>query len=168
MRKNFFLRCKKVGKKVLFLLSLFFLVIPFTLNSYAASSQTVPISTCAKYDLTIGGTQTFTIFDKNNNPLNITITEEAATRLDNKTYSVSFTSPLAWEAGYKVNVYNNTITSVNSAWHKEITGKILSARLKKESSKQATYYLTYQRLTFVTSPGVRTTISGTTMKVFGV
>ncbi|WP_162607527.1 DUF5626 family protein [Lachnoclostridium sp. An181] len=139
---------------------------PFTSVSYAVSPKTT--STFAEYDLNVGGTQTFTIQNKNIK-LNIIITEEMPImKLANKTYSISFTSPLAWKAGYKVNIHNNSIASVHSAWNKEITGKILSARLKKESSKQATYYLTYQRLGFVTSPGVRVTISGTTMKVFGI
>lgn len=167
MRQKIFFRTGK-GKGISFLLSLFFLATTFTFNSQAAPPTLTESSTYAEYDLSIGGTQTFTISDKNNNLLNITIAEDKSARLDNRTYSVSFTSPLAWEAGYKVDVHNNSITSVHSAWNKEITGKILSARLKKESSKQATYYLTYQRLTIVTSPGVRTTISGTKMKVFGV
>lgn len=165
--KNFF-KTKKRKKISFILLSLFFLTLSFNLTSYATSAQTPPISTYAEYDLNIGGTQTFTILSKNEELLNVTIAEDTSTKLSNKTYSVSFSSPLAWEAGYKVAVHNNTITSVHSAWHKEITGKILSSKLQKESSKQATYYLTYQRLTFVTSPGVRTTISGTTMKVFGI
>lgn len=165
-QKNLFRTGK--GKGLSFLLLLCFLATTFTFDSQAAKPATIESSTCAEYDLDIGGTQTFTIRDKNNNPLNVTIAEDKSTKLDNRTYSVSFTSPLAWEAGYKVDVRNNSITSVHSAWNKEITGKILSARLKKESSKQATYYLTYQRLTIVTSPGVRTTISGTKMKVFGV
>lgn len=144
---------------------------PLSFSSNAASSDvsSESLSMFAEYDLNIGGTQTFIIQDANNDAINITISEEQPmTRLENRTYSVSFKSPLAWEAGYKVDVYNNSITSVHSAWNREITGKILYARLKKDSSKQATYYLTYQKLTFVTSPGVRTTISGTTMKVFGI
>lgn len=167
MRQKIFFRTRK-GTGISFLLSLFFLATTFTFNSQAAPLVTTESSTYAEYDLNIGGTQTFNILDTNNNSLNITISEDTSVRLDNRTYSVSFTSPLAWEAGYKVDIRNNSITSVHSAWNKEITGNILSARLKKESSKQATYYLTYQRLTFVTSPGVRTTISGTSMKVFGV
>lgn len=120
----------------------------------------------AEYDLTIGGTQSFCLLDDNNDLLIITITEEEnVLRLDDKTYSVSFKSPLTWEAGYKVVVNDNLITSVHSAWYKTVTGTILTSRLVKESTKQATYYLSYQLLGVVTPAGVRTIISGTTMSV---
>lgn len=133
------------------------------LTTYAASYETKH-SAC--YDLSVGGTQTFQIQDDNNDIIIVTITEEpSSSRLDNKTYSVSFKSPLAWEAGYKVDINNNLITSVHSAWHEPIMGTILTARLVKESSKQATYYLSYQLLGIVTRPGIRTTISGTSMTV---
>lgn len=136
----------------------------FPLSSYAATPKSVVIS--AEYDLSIGGTQIFQLTDDDNNLFYITITEEDnTTRLENKTYSVSFKSPLTWEAGYKVVVNNNSITSVHSAWNKTVTGTILTARLVKESSTQATYYLSYQLLGIVTAPGVRTLISGTTLKV---
>ena len=139
----------------------------FPLTSYAATQESVVTS--AEYDLSIGGTQTFQLTDDDNNLFYITITEEAnISRLENKTYSVSFKSPLAWEAGYKVVVNNNSITSVHSAWNKAILGTILTPHLVKESSKQATYYFTYQLLGIATSPGVRTTITGTTMEVFSI
>ena len=96
------------------------------------------------------------------------VEEENISRLENRTYSVSFKSPLAWEAGYKVVINNNSITSVHSAWNKSITGTIIASRLEKEGTKQATYYLTRQVLGFVTSPAVRTTISGATMEVFSL
>lgn len=136
----------------------------FPLNSYAATAEAETSS--AEYDLTIGGTQSFQLVDEDNNLLIVTITEEEdILRLENKTYSVSFKSPLTWEAGYKVVVNNNSITSVHSAWNKTVTGTILTSRLVKESTTQATYYLSYQLLGIVTSPGVRTIISGTTMSV---
>ena len=158
---------KRIQKVIsIMLLSLLCLSL-FPLNSYAATTETETSS--AEYDLTIGGTQSFQLVDKDNNLLIVTITEEEdILRLENKTYSVSFKSPLAWEAGYKVVVNNNSITSVHSAWNKSITGTIISGNLLKESSKQATYYMTRQFLGVVTTPAVRTTISGTTMEVFSL
>lgn len=160
---------KRIQKVISIMLLSLLCLSSFPLNSYAAAAATEAETSSAEYDLTIGGTQLFQLVDEDNNLLIVTITEEEdILRLENKTYSVSFKSPLAWEAGYKVVVNNNSITSVHSAWNKPILGTILSPRLVKESSKQATYYFTYQLLGIATSPGVRTTITGTTMEVFGI
>ena len=158
---------KRLKISFLFLALFTLYVNSFSFTANAADSKSITCS--AKYDLTIGGTHSFQLTDNKNNMVIITITEEEnITRLENKTYSVSFKSPLAWEAGYKVVINNNSITSVHSAWNKPILGTILSPRLVKESSKQATYYFTYQLLGVATSPGVRTLITGTTMEVFNI
>lgn len=158
---------KKAKRIITSMLLSILLLNSLTFTTYAVKLEDIEVS--AEYDLSIGGTQTFQLTDDDNNLFYVTITEEEnITRLENKTYSVSFKSPLAWEAGYKVVVNNNSITSVHSAWNKAILGTILTPRLVKESSKQATYYFTYQLLGIATSPGVRTTITGTTMEVFSI
>ena len=154
---------KTLFKKTSIMLLSILCLSSFPLTSHAVADAHV---FSAEYDLTVGGTQSFQLKDSDDNLIIITITEEKnLSRLENKTYSVSFKSPLTWEAGYKIVVNNNCITSVHSAWHKSITGAILTSRLVKESSKQATYYLSYQFLGVITAPGVRTTITDTTMTV---
>lgn len=119
--------------------------------------------------MTLGGTQEFTLINKHGKTVHVIITEEPSKeRLENRTYKVSYEAPLSWRAGYNVVVRNNTISSVNSPWHTAITGSISAGRLTKDSSTQATYSMTRKLLTMHYKIGVRTTISGTTMKVFAI
>lgn len=160
--KNFFQK----GLSII-ILSVLFFVTPLGFISNAASFGEYP--TIAEYDLSIGGTQTFTIRDLNNNLINVVVSEEQPEeRLEDRTYSVTFNSPLAWKAGFKINIENNSIISVHSAWHEVIRGKISSARLIKDHSKQATYRFVYSYLSSAISTGVRASISGTTLKAFAI
>ena len=85
--------------------------------------------------------------------------------LENKSYSISLTAPLSWTAGYNVVIRNNLISSVNSPHYKCYTGKISSAALKKDSSKQATLRFTHTVLGISTRGGVRTNIADNKLKV---
>ena len=160
--KNYFQK----GLSIIILSVLFFLT-PLGFIANAASFGEYP--TNAEYDLSIGDTQTFTIRDLNNNLINVVISEEQSVeRLEDRTYSVTFNSPLAWRAGFKINIENNSIISVHSSWHEVIRGKISSARLIKDHSKQATYRFVYSYLSSAISTGVRASISGTTLKAFAI
>ena len=113
-RKNYFQK----GLSIIILSVLFFLT-PLGFIANAASFGEYP--TNAEYDLSIGDTQTFTIRDLNNNLINVVISEEQSVeRLEDRTYSVTFNSPLAWRAGFKINIENNSIISVHSSWHEVI------------------------------------------------
>lgn len=156
-------------KHTLFILCFLFCFSLIPSNIVKAADTTSTPVTEVSYDIAVGGTQNFVLTDASGNAVLITITEEPSiTRVANKTYSVSFKSPLSWEAGYKVDVYNNTISSVHSAWHKTTLGSISNARLAKESSTQATYYFTYRRLTTDTFQGVRTKVTSSEIKVTNV
>ena len=161
-RKNYFQK----GLSIIILSVLFFLT-PLGFIANAASFGEYP--TNAEYDLSIGDTQTFTIRDLNNNLINVVISEEQSVeRLEDRTYSVTFNSPLAWSGGFNINIENNSIISVHSSWHEVIRGKISSARLIKDHSKQATYRFVYSYLSSAISTGVRASISGTTLKAFAI
>lgn len=158
----------KYYKKFCLLLTimLFFLV---PVKVKAAENDYQSVDTFAKYDLTIGGTQEYVLKTSNGEVVYVTISEESSiARIKNGTYKVTFTSPLAWTAGYYVVISENTISSVKSPFYTVYTGLILSDRLVKESTKQASYYLTYQFAGATTAPGVRSVISGNELKVYGI
>lgn len=139
------------------------------LSTKAADYENEALPTAAEYDLTIGGTQEFTIADAEGNTAYVTISEEPSTsRIANGTYRVTYTSTGCWTARYNVVISNNSISSVNSPAHAAITGTIIYSRLVKESSKQATYYLTRQLNAYTIHTGMRSVISGTTLKVYGI
>lgn len=140
-----------------------------TIPVHAAFTSEEQQNATADYDILQGGTQKFTIYDEGGNPVYVTIEEAPSiSRVADKTYSVSFESPLAWEAGYKVDVKNNTISSVHSPWSRTILGTISAQRLVKESSTQATYYFTYRLTALCTYQGVRTKVSSSKITVTNV
>lgn len=136
---------------------------------HAANPSDEQQNTTAEYDILQGGKQKFTIYDEKGAPVYITIKEETSiSRVADKTYSVSFESPFAWEAGYKVDVKNNTISSVHSPWSQTVIGTISGQQLVKESSTQATYYFTYTLMAVSTYQGVRTKVSSTKITITNV
>lgn len=143
----------------------------FVLFSIILSSSTSVLAaeydSEAVYDMNIGGTQNFVLEDSKGKEIYITILENSLqTRaLENKSYSISLTAPLSWTAGYNVVIRNNLISSVNSPHYKCYTGKISSAALKKDSSKQATLRFTHTVLGISTRGGVRTNIADNKLKV---
>lgn len=133
------------------------------------AAKNVPAAACAEYDMNSGGTQEFDLLDKTGQSIHVTVAEEpSGPRLKNRTYSVSYESPLSWRAGYKVVIRNNAITSVHSPWCKPLIGSITSRRLIKNGSTRATYYLTRKVLTSFYRVGVRTTVSKTSLKVTAI
>lgn len=140
-----------------------------TVPVHAAVTPAEQQNVTAEYDILQGGSQEFTLYDAEGNPVYVTIEEESTIyRVADRTYSVSFKSPMAWEAGYKVDVKNNTISSVHSPWSRTILGTISAQRLVKESSTQATYYFTYKITALSTYQGVRTKVSSSKITVTNV
>jgi len=125
-------------------------------------------STYAEYNLVEGETETIQIADLNNQPVYVTISKDfsPARALGNGTYKITYTSPGAWKAGYKINISNNTITSVHSPYHFAITGNVQSGRLVKNNSKQVSYYVIYKKNGLRSNPCVRSKISGNTLKIY--
>lgn len=153
-------------KIILFSLLLICFLMPYT-NSYAADDFSP--STKAAYDLSIGGTQEFIISDTDGNEVYITISELPTNqRVANGTYKVTYTAPLCWKAGYNITISNNCITSVNNKFHNTYTSVIISDRLAKEGTKQASYYLGYQMGGMFSSTGMRSIISDNKLNVFGI
>lgn len=141
----------------------------FPSTTQAANTTNQPITTEAVYDLTVGGTQEFTITDQDGNLAHVTVSEEiSGPRIANGTYKVSYTSTGCWKASYYVAIKNNSITSVHTPSIITYAGSIITNNLVRESSKQASYYLSYRLNSIHLSTGVRSIISGTTLKTFGI
>lgn len=160
----------KTKTKLLPLLLLFAMLLTFVSPATVqASENEIPtLSEEAVYDLTIGGTQTFSITDSNGNIAYVTISEEPSiSRIDNGTYKITYTEPGCWTAGFHVVISANSITSAKDKFYSVSSGSITQSRLVLESSKQASHYLTYKYGTsvIVNYTGVRSTISGTSLKV---
>ena len=156
--------------KFLPLLILFATLLTFVSPATAqASENEIPtFSEEAVYDLTIGGTQTFSITDSNGNIAYVTISEEPSiSRIDNGTYKVTYTEPGSWTAGFYVVISANSITSAKDKFYSVSSGSIIQSKLVLESSEQASHYLTYKYGTSVilNYTGVRSTISGTSLKI---
>lgn len=141
-------------------------VFPCTVQ--AAENKKSILTEEAVYDLTLGGTQEFTIIDSDGNVVYITISEEPGIyRVDNGTYKVTYEESGNWKAGYYVVISNNSITSVKDKFYSVSSGSITYSKLSLESSKQASLYLTYKYGTssVISYTGVRSNISGTSLKV---
>ena len=153
---------KTLSKFVSMLFVLFSIILSNSTSVLAAEYDSDAV-----YDMNIGGTQNFILEDSEGKEIYVTISENSLqTRaLENKSYSISFTAPLAWTAVYNVLIRNNLISSVNSPHYKCYTGAISSVALKKDSSKQATLRFTHTVLGISTRGGVRTNIADNKLKV---
>lgn len=121
-------------------------------------------TTEAAYDLLKGGTQTFEIVGDDGETDIITITEcPGTTRVANGRYRIKYENKPYWSASFYVNVSNNNITSVSSPSCTAYTGRFTSSNLVLETSKKASYYLTYHVTVSGIQTGVRGYISGTTL-----
>lgn len=120
----------------------------------------------AEYDLLQGGTQEFTVKNLDGTTIYITITEiPSISRVNNGTYKIDYKVPLAWEAGFYVDITTNQIKSAYSPYYTLFTGSIKSTRLARESTSQASFYIVYNVMGLANSSGVRAIISGTTLSV---
>jgi len=150
--------------KVVFVLSLFFI---FGKTQQVSADELNPE---VSYDLLEGGTQTFSI-ETENGIEEIEIAPDVPTNgltpraVRGGTYNVSYTSPGAWRASYKVSISGGKISSVHSASSSPITGSITSRRLVKNSAIEARYYLTWKKQTTYINCGVRSAISGNNLNV---
>lgn len=151
---------KKFFKKIITLLALMSMLCATSITVSAADNEFT-------YDLTEGGTQTFSFQDNAGNQVVVTITELPNTTrsLENRTYKVAYQSLLAWEAGYNVVINNNQITSVNTPYFICYTGSIFSSVLRRDSTKQATMSFIYKVGGINISTGVRTNIINNQLKV---
>lgn len=94
------------------------------------------------YNMDEGGTQTFEIFDENEEKTIIEIEEINSTySINNGTYKISKKRPLQWEVSYYIDVKNNKITRAHSPSATAFLGSFTSTSLRVDNSKQATYYL---------------------------
>lgn len=161
---------KNISKKVknhLFLLPILISILfifPATVKAEEITETHV-----ADYDMAIGGTQKFSLTDSDGSLIYVTVTELPSTsRIANGTYKVSYRSALTWEASYNVVISNNSITAVNSKHYTVYNGMIIYDQLVKESAKQASYYLTWKNNGITKNTGMRSVISGTSLKVYGI
>ncbi|MGH1848739.1 DUF5626 family protein [Enterococcus gilvus] len=157
---------KKIGK-VFFVLGIFFI---FAKAEQVSADEIVPE---VSYDLLEGGTQTFSV-ETENGLEEIEISPDTTSEGNNRfapyairtgTYNVSYTSPGAWRASYKVAISGGRISNVHSASSSPITGSITSRRLVKNSSVEARYYLTWKKQSTYVNCGVRSTVSGNNLNV---
>lgn len=159
------LKCKNATQKLFF--SIFFLafvlVATFPVHVMAADETT---NAQAEYDLLKGGTQEFTVQDDDGTIIYVTITEiRGKTRVSNGAYKIDYEVPLRWKAGFFVNITSNQITSAYSPYYTLTSGQINSSYLKKESSTQASYYLSYYSISYRANTGVRAIINKNTLSV---
>ncbi len=159
------LKCKNATQKLFF--SIFFLafvlIATFPVHVMAADETT---NTKAEYDLRKGGTQEFAVQDDDGTIIYVTITEEPGKlRANNGTYNIKYKVPYAWEAGFKVNISSNQITSAYAPYYTLYSGQVESSRLTKESPTQASYYLAYLYAGHASKTGVRATINKTVLNV---
>jgi len=150
--------------KIIFTLSIFFV---FAKADQVSADEINPE---VSYDLLKGGEQSFSIKTENGIE-EIEIVPDVPTNgptpraIRGGTYNVSYTSPGAWRANYKVSISGGRISSVHSASSSPITGSITSKRLVKNSSVEARYYLTWKKQTTYINCGVRSVISGNNLNV---
>lgn len=122
-------------------------------------------SSTASYGLEKGGKQEFTLVTSEGRTVYVTIEQDTSRAVANGTYNVSYSSPGAWKAGYKVTIRNNQITMLASPYVNPVTGTIHGKSLKLESKTQGTLYFTWQHLIFSHNEGVRTTLTANSLKV---
>lgn len=131
-------------------------------NANSATEEKGSVS----YDLTVGGTQTFTVEDEEGNNVVVTVEEiPGKARTGNGTYKVTYTSGVAWKAGFNVVVSSNKMIAVNSPFYETYVGSILSPKLTKESSLKASYHFVYKLVGSTSNTGVRAIISDSALKV---
>lgn len=94
------------------------------------------------YDIDKGGIQEFKILNEIGEEVVLTIEKEKSLfkSVKSGTYNIT-ASTSQWNAGYKLSVSNNNISSVYGGYHKAYVGSFTSARLSIDNSKQSTYYL---------------------------
>lgn len=134
--------------------------------SASAASLMEEEKTVASYDMAVGGTQTFELTDEEGEEVIVTVSElPSIGRVANGAYQISFTSPTKWEAGYKITVSNNRITSAYDKYYKVYSGSISSDKLKIDSAIQATYTFEHNILFHSASRGVRSILNGNKIDV---
>lgn len=158
---------KKIFKKFTGNTILFLIIVLNTNIVYAQENKEIRTTANeAVYDISIGGTQTFEIMDKQNKIIYITVEElKSPARISNGTYKVSYLSPGAWQASYQVDISSNKISRAHSPSYTVISGEIKQTNLVKESSTKTSYYLIYYNGIIGIQTGVRATISGNSLKV---
>ena len=158
-------KLKNVTQKIFF--AVLFLTFLLTLNSSVTVKAADKITEeQAEYDLLEGGTQKFTLQNKDGTVAYVTVTEVTGkSRVSNGTYKIDYEVPLRWKAGFLVKVVSNQITSAYSPYYTLISGQINSSYLVKESGTQVSYYLSYSSISYKAKTGVRASITKNKLNV---
>lgn len=114
----------------------------------------------AVYDLNVGGTKKIEVYDEDGKKAYVTISEITTNnRINNGDYQVTYTSPGAWRAGFKVTISNNKIIRVYSPSYEVVTGRISGASLVRNNDTRATYSFVYSTPSLSISTGVKAVVS---------
>lgn len=157
--------------KMMLIMVLLCFAFSMNISLVAEASDTPEFPECAEYNISEGGTQSFELINSSGDAVYITISKEFSMQIrsiSNGTYQITFTSPGAWKAGYKIVVSGDKISSAYSPYYSTITGSITSSKLYKDSTKQVSYHLTYRVQGIYISTGIRSIISGNSIKVYAI
>ena len=149
-------------KKNIFLIFSLTILLWFIPTEFASASE---VQDTAYYDLSIGGTQQFTLINDNEEELLITVEKVSPKSnislfaVSNGNYKISGKKPGTWEASYYINVSNNNITRAYSSNATALSGSFTSTSLKLDNAKQATYYLNWKIGFLSTNYHLRSNIS---------
>lgn len=123
----------------------------------------------ASYDMAVGGTQTFELTDAEGGEVIVTVSElPSIGRVEDGTYQISYTQRGNWEAGYKIKVSNNRITSAYDGYHTAYWGSISSEKLKIDSATQASYTFEYKIFLSSAKSGVCSALNGNKIDISGI
>lgn len=156
----------KIIKKMVTIILICGIVIVGQNSFVEAKENLIFVSQSAEYDLEKGGMQYFEVCDENGNIAYISVEEmPAVNKVSDGAYLISYTSPGAWTASFKVSITNNRIISVYSPSYIIISGSISSVGLKKISNTKATMSFLYTNTGIIFSTGVQATISNSKLIV---
>lgn len=127
------------------------------------------VQTIASYDMTVGGTQTFELTDEEGGEVIVTVSElPSVGRVADGTYQISYTQKGNWEAGYKIKVSNDRITSAYDEYCTVQWGSVSSEKLKIDSGFQASYTFEYKRFLSSVKNGVRSVLNGSKIDISAI
>lgn len=111
------------------------------------TSQTVNASDIdneiGSYDLSVGGTKTYSDIDSNGEQVEMSINEDLDfTQIANKTYTIT-KKGAGWHVSYKIKISSNKIMSATNLKVGTVLGKLNASSLSRISSKKAQWKATY-------------------------
>lgn len=127
------------------------------------------VQTIASYDMMVGGTQTFELIGAEGGEVIVTVSElPSVGRVADGTYQISYTQKENWEAGYKIKVSNDRITSAYDEYCTVHWGSVSSEKLKIDSGFQASYTFEYKRFLSSVKNGVRSVLNGSKIDISAI